>query len=126
MPRPRKDEPKKNAPESTEDVVLVHGRTEDGEGLSVLRKRGETILAGEVRPMREGQPITGDVVRLRPRENAPMLADVEVVHAHPTAVKTEDTRGGPAQVSTPAYRAGWSAIFGEKRRPTKTETRHLN
>lgn len=105
---PKSSEPKKTEAKQ-EDVVLVHGRTEDGEGHVVLRKRGDTLALGEVRPMREGRPITGELVKLKPRDDHPNLADVEVVHAVP------ESRGGPARVSTPAYRAGWAQVFGEKK-----------
>lgn len=108
---PKEETPKKKT-QKPEDVVLVHGRTDDGEGHVVLRKRGETLSLGEMRPMREGRPITGDLVRLTPREGVPNVADVEVLHA---AASTESGRAGPAQVSSDAYRAGWSAIFGEKK-----------
>lgn len=125
----RKDETKKKA--KSEDVVLLHGRTDDGEGHLVLRKRGDTLALGEVRPMREGKPIRGEVVRLKPRADAPYLADVEVLHEPASASASSETQGetaprtGPAQVATPAYRAGWSSIFGAKK-AEKSSARLLN
>src|SRR5215813_4879654 len=76
-----------------QDVVLLHSATEDGEGIRVLRAREEArgggagadeekacvVEVGEVRPLKEGQPIAGDVVRLKPREGAPRVCDVEVM-----------------------------------------------
>ncbi len=102
---------------ASEDVVLVHGRTEDGKGLEVLRKRGDTLAAGQMRPMEEGKAITGEVVSLRPRSESPLLFDVDVLHA------PEPGRAGPAQVSTDSYRAGWQAVFGgePKRRKPKPQ-----
>ncbi len=96
-----------------DDVALVHGRTPDGEGLHVLRKRGDTLSLGEVRPLKEGKPIQGEVVKLKPREDMPLLCDVEVQHA-PAA------RGaGPARVASSSYRSGWDGIWGKGRKRTK-------
>lgn len=100
------------APAIKDDVVLVHGRSEDGKTLAVLRKRGEEFSAGLLTAAEEGKPLTGDLLRLKPRDDAPFLADVEVLHEH--RAETSADRGGPAQVSSPAYREGWNSIFGEK------------
>jgi hypothetical protein len=92
-----------------EDVVLLHSPTEDGEGVRVLRAREARLEVGEVRPLREGKPIAGEVVKLTPREGAPRVCDVEVM----TKVEPESSaRKGPAQVASHAYRASWERIFG--------------
>ncbi len=59
----------------------------------------------------EGKPILGELVALRPREDAPRFFDVEVLHAGTTT-----GREGPPQVSTPAYRHGWAEVFGPKKK----------
>jgi len=105
--------PKPTKPPSADDVVLVHGRTDDGAGLRVLRKRADLLSAGELRPVEEGKPLRGELVSLRPREGAPQLFDVDVLLGAP-----ERPEGGPAQVASPAYRAGWSSIFGRRPRAT--------
>lgn len=123
--------------ERQDDVVLVHGASDDG-AYRVLRKRGEQLFVGEMRPVEEGKPLVpgGEVVALRPRADSPQLFDAETLFrvpggsaavsasaAHepagaPSAAPEPTTvGGGPAQVSTPAYREGWSAIFGPRRRP---------
>lgn len=98
---------------SEEDVVLVGAPLPSGVGHHVLRKRGEQIELGAVRPMEEGKPIHGEVVRLEPREE-PNLYDVHVEHAGPK-VRREDgaraERSGPAQVATDDYRKGWNRLF---------------
>ncbi len=108
-----------------DDVVLVHAPTEDGKGLQVLRKRGDTLSAGEVRPVEEGKPLTGELVRLKPREEMPALCDVEVLYG-PDGAESK----GPAQVATDEYRAGWAAIWGKKKAEassrTKADPRLLN
>ncbi len=115
--------------------MLVHGPTPDGEGVRVLRKQGETLSAGEVRPVKEGKPLSGEMVRMHAREGQPHLYDVEVLHEGPKRpaassakasseppgvanlpASTARTRRGPAQVSSDAYRAGWTSIWGGRTR----------
>jgi hypothetical protein len=93
------------------DVVLLHGPTDDGAGTKIVRARPGKLEAGEIRPVREGQPINaGEVVTLKPREGAPRVCDVNVLHE---AAAPQDVRGtGPAQVATRAYRDAWERIFG--------------
>jgi hypothetical protein len=105
---------------AVEDVVLLHGPTEDGEGARVLRARGERFEAGEVRPMREGAPLAprSEVVRLTPRRESPALFDVHVEHEVPP-VPAETSRptskAGPPQVATREYRESWERTFGPRR-----------
>lgn len=107
-----------------DDVVLLHSPAESGEGVRVIRKREDTIELGELRPMREGQPIHGEVVRLTQREEHSLLFDCEVMVPRPAPKeaapeqKAEAPRAlphkGPARVTSDAYRGGWDAIFGKK------------
>ena len=92
-----------------EDVLIVGGPSEGGEGFRVLRKRDDTIQIGELRSMKEGQPIHGEVVKLRPREESERVFDVEVLVPAP---ENTGARHGPAQVATSTYRENWDAIFG--------------
>ncbi|MDP9001359.1 MAG: hypothetical protein M3O46_14755 [Myxococcota bacterium] len=105
------------------DVVLIHGPTEDGEGARVLRARPGRVDTGEVRPMREGRPVTagGEVVRLERRGDEPALFDVRVEYVIPgcnQSAKTTAADGGPPQVATPAYRENWELTFGPSRDTT--------
>lgn len=109
------EEPKQ--PEPGFDVVMLHGKTEDGEGARVVRARPGRLEAGEVRPLREGKPLTqGEVVSLSRRKDAPALYDVKVEHVvegpEPPATATRKSTPGPAQVATRAYRESWERIFG--------------
>lgn len=106
-----------------DDVVLVHGSSEDGKTLAVLRKRGDQVSAGLLTAVEEGRPLTGDLLRLKPRKETPLVADVEVLYAHEAAASAE--REGPARISSPAYREGWNAIFGSASRAPKS-SRELN
>jgi hypothetical protein len=110
------------------DVVLIRGVTEDGKGLEVLRARDERLEIGQVRPLEEGKPLAGDVVRLRPRPEAPFLCDVETqvrvpsVHTEkrtrpsPERAPLAETRrsSGPPQVASDAYRKNWDAIWSAR------------
>lgn len=99
--------------EERPDIALVTGPTEDGAGVRILRVQGDTVSAGEVRPMQEGKPLAegAEVVRLEPRPGceAPVF-DVQRIYKR----ETETTRAakGPAKVSTSAYRSNWETIFG--------------
>jgi hypothetical protein len=114
---------------SKKDLVLVHGRTPDGNGLNVLRARDEHVELGTVRPLEEGRPIQGEVVKLTPRSEMPNLYDAETqfepAKASLAAPKASDaapssesrpTNNGPAQVASDAYRKNWDAIW---KRPSK-------
>jgi hypothetical protein len=104
-PRPGR-RAKRRAPQ---DLALIVDRTEDRQGFHVLRRRSEDspVELGTIRPLREGQPIEGEVVSLEPNKEAPFLCEVkvEVDARRPTSV-------GPAQVASEAYRSGWDAIWG--------------
>ena len=109
-----KDDAPEKKPEPDHDVVLVHGRTEDGQGLRALRSRPDRLDLAELRPLRSGQPIqgAGEVVRLRQRGESPLLYDVDVQYHG----EEQGGTGGPPQVATQRYRDNWEAIFGKKRR----------
>ena len=65
------------------------------------------VEAGTMRPLDEGKPIHGEIVRLKPREESPALFDVEVQHdARPST-------GRPAKVATDEYRKGWESIWAD-------------
>jgi hypothetical protein len=100
-----------------DDVALVFGRTDDQEGLQILRRRGDDhpVELGTLRPLREGRPIAGEVISLKPRGDYPFLCDVKV--EVPQAEITRGISDGPAQVATDDYRTGWEAIFGRRARP---------
>jgi hypothetical protein len=97
------------------DVVLVHGKTPDGEGACVLRARPGRLEAGEVRPLREGRPVHGggQILQLAPRPGS-YLYDVKAQYDVPSvgAAQPEAAHAGPAQVATSAYRESWERTFG--------------
>lgn len=97
-----------------DDVALIHGRTEDGRGLRILRRRQDRIEAGAVMPLEPGKPIVGEVVRLEPRKESPLLCDVHVEYTPPQ--ESRPTTTGPAQVATDQYRQNWDLVFGGARK----------
>jgi hypothetical protein len=117
------------------DLVLIHGRTKDGTGLGVIRAREERIEIGTMRPLEEGKPIHGEVVKLTPRPEMPLLFDAETqfsVPEGPTA-KTDvlpqakenvpETGVGPPQVASEAYRKNWDTIW---KRPASKRDKLMN
>ena len=100
------------------DVALVHAVHPDG-SVHVIRRRGDRLEAGALQPLREGAPIRGEVVALRPRANFPALCDVEVLYEPPVQpAATSDSpaaqRKGPAQIATASYRENWDSIWSRK------------
>ena len=95
-----------------QDVVFVHGPSDQGDGYKVIRKRDETLEIGEIHSVKEGRPIHGELVTLKPRKEHGQLFDVEVVVPKPAAKPAELSHGGPAQVATDTYRDNWETIFG--------------
>ena len=127
-----------------DDVVLIHGRTEDGKGLHVLRKKASEVSLGVVRPLEHGKAIRGELVSLSPRPDAPMVCDVQSHGEVPSPLPSPQSIGsrgegsnaralpsgarseagaeisaaspGPARVSTAKYRSGWDRMWGSRRR----------
>ena len=123
----QKSSPPAQAPEpaaassSPTDVALVHRITPDG-ALHVIRRRGDRLEAGALAPLREGAPISGEVVSLRPRPDCPVLCDVDVLYTPPAKASGSDapappasSRKGPAQVATDTYRDNWESIWSGKK-----------
>jgi hypothetical protein len=126
--KPTGDEPSAPAAAPSSDVALIHGPTADGEGLRILRARDNRLEIGAIRPLREGAPITGEVVTLRPRPSFPALCDVEVNYKPPVAPSDRQElhaalpHHGPAQVATEDYRKNWDAIWSQPASKAKLVT----
>ncbi len=121
--------PKKQAPDANDsapvaaaapaapDIALIGGPTADGEGLRILRARDNRLEVGAIRPIREGVPITGELVTLRPRPELPGLCDVEVQYRAPQVASDRQEahaalpHAGPAQVASDGYRKNWDVIW---------------
>ena len=115
----------------SQDVVLIHGVTEDKKGLRVLRARPEGIELGEVRPIQEGQPLNHDLVRLQPREGTPHICDVHTEFsmselaerssggALPSANQRSDSATQPSSRTEPPHTG--SSHTGSPRTPAPTK-----
>lgn len=95
------------------DVALIHGRTPDGEGLQIIRRREDRIEVGAARPLKQGSPIHGEVVTLTPRKDAPWLCDVKVEFDARNEAPAEgrSSSGGPPKVASDEYRRNWDRIW---------------
>lgn len=102
--------------ESTEDVLMFHSPTEDGQGVRAIRKRSDRLELCAVRAVREGEPLHGELATLKRRKDSPHLYDVEVhFKPEPTPARTPPRpSSGPAKVASRTYRAGWDRIWGSK------------
>jgi hypothetical protein len=99
-----------SSPKESSDFVVIGGRSANGEGVGVLRCREGRVEIGQVQPLKEGKPIHGEVVRLHPHADCPVVCDVEVQVPAPRSEVRQS--GRPAQVANDRYRANWDAIFG--------------
>ena len=103
------------------DLALVFGPSEDGQGVNMLRRRvgSPFVEAGTLRPLEAGRAITGEVINLQQRPEAPFLFDCETDEELSTKQSPRMTlQAGPPQVATDEYRRGWDAIWGSRPRPS--------
>jgi len=118
----------------SKDLLLVKGPTEDGSGVHVIRARPEQFELGTMRPLEDGRPLDGEVVRVSgTHPDCPFLYEVDTEFctseattpadrastekAPPPPAATATARSaGPPQVASAAYRRNWDAIWN---RPTK-------
>jgi hypothetical protein len=107
------------------DVVFVHGPTPTG--VQITRLRDERIETGELRPIKEGQSVLGELVKLSPRADNERLFDVEVLAKSPFAASATASaksseaapagaRKGPPKVATERFRANWDDIFASRKK----------
>jgi hypothetical protein len=110
--KPRARKPKKPAP----DFAILGGPTEDGEGTHLVRFRDGAVSAGEIRPVKEGEPVTHrELVRLHPIDAERRVMRVETLHAPDPLPESESPqRSRPARVSNERYRKNYEAIFEAK------------
>lgn len=94
------------------------GPTEDRRGARIVRLKGDTLTAGEIRPVVEGAPLAAgtEIVRLKPSGSSDVpLYEVESLYQQPPAARP--AKKGPAQVASDAYRTNWDHVFAAPRSP---------
>jgi hypothetical protein len=96
-------------------VVVLAKRDPETGRTDVLRFREGRAEIGAVEPLVEGRPIRGEVVRLHPRKELPIVCDVEVELDADELGKATASRSGPAMVANDAYRRNWDAIWAHRR-----------
>ena len=96
------------------DVVFLHSPSEDGKGIRVIRAREDALECAEIRPVVEGEPLKGDLVRLKRRQEHSRLFDVETVFSQEPP--RQATLKGPARVTTHSFREGWDTVFAGARK----------
>jgi len=119
--RPKPESPSKPKPKrGAKDVVFIHGVSEDGESMAVLRAREDRVEAGVIRTVKEGEVPQGELLKLTPRAETPLICDVETqLPAGVINASGGSDRGtahhGPAQVATPEYRNNWDKIWSRSK-----------
>lgn len=115
--RPKPESPSKPKPKrGSKDVMLIHGVSEDGESMAVLRAREDRVEAGVIRTVKEGEVPQGELLKLTPRPETPLICDVEtqlpagVINASGGSDR-KTSHHGPAQVATREYRSNWDKIW---------------
>ena len=111
----KSDAASSDASKKPTDVVFVHGATPSG--VQITRLREDRVEAGELRPLKEGQPIAGEIVKLSQRSESDRLFDVEVLakvasKAPRPADEAVRDHKGPSRVSNERFRANWDIVFG--------------
>jgi hypothetical protein len=98
-------------PTKPKDQIIPIGKSEDGE-IIVVQKSERGIGIRGIKPVKDGEPLLPgeDLFKVTPATNPVGAYDMETVYESP--YKTESK--GPAKVSSPKYREGWDAIFGDK------------
>ncbi|HOU54107.1 MAG TPA: hypothetical protein PLQ97_09285 [Myxococcota bacterium] len=100
------------------DLVVIADANPESRDVTVVRPTPEGVVASVLKPVQPGQPLLGDMVRLEPLPQVPILARMRTVLRHPDARAPRGPSDDEAPSSrtflgsTDAYRRGWEAVFG--------------
>ena len=94
---------------------------QDGSQAFIRHTADHQLVAGTMRPIKEGQPLLpGSVFKLHPREKSEWCGVEEIFRIEAPPCGQEDgssqeaeCHDGPAKVNTESYRQGWDRIFGK-------------
>ena len=110
----------------TWDIATPRGRNEQGH-MMLTRIQGTDekpirAMIGELRPLQDGVPIGGEVVKLTPCEGTNHL-NVETIIEDPYKAEREKAREAGSRTvrsfASPKYQAGWDRVFGQKPDPSE-------
>lgn len=97
------DDDKPRLPNGADTLLPAGPCPATGREHAIAMKDGEPVATMHVSRVREGEPLTeGDLFWVEGGTGR--------------VVDSMRVGNGPVQVSTPAYRTGWDAIFGNKER----------
>lgn len=103
------------------DLVVIADADPESRDVTVVRPTAEGVVTAVLKPVKSGEPLMGDLVRLEPLPRIPVLARMRTVLRHPDAPAlrgpSDDESPAPRTFlgSTDAYRRGWEAVFGKER-----------
>lgn len=110
------------SPKITKDIAVPLGETENG-GLVVARIQGTDerptrAMVGELRPLQEGVPVMGEVIKLTKDGDAPHYK-VETLVEDPYWKEKEKARSSSRPSTTYSFpsqkfQENWASIFGKK------------
>lgn len=113
-----------NDPKITKDIAFITGQNAEGHRL-VTRIQGTDekptrLMMGELRPVQDGVPLTGELVRLE-RSADGSHYKVETLVEDPYRKEREQARNQSRRTfgSTAKMRENWDRIFGPKPDPTE-------
>ncbi|MBP7126802.1 hypothetical protein KBD49_10610 [Myxococcota bacterium] len=107
--------------EEAGDLVVIAKADPESRDVTVVRPTPEGVVTAVLKPVKSGEPLMGDLVRLEPLPRMPILARMRTVLRHPDAPAPRGPSDDESPVSrtflgsTDAYRRGWEAVFGTKR-----------
>jgi hypothetical protein len=96
-------------PEKPLDQLLLGPQVTPEGGRAFIRRQPHQVSSGVCRPLKHGEVLMGDVVKLE-RVEGDLYNVVENLPS-----MTSPQASGPAMVSSDAYRSGWENVFGAKK-----------
>lgn len=93
------------------DSLVAGPERPDGYRPFVRHRADCEVISGIMRPVREGEPLNGNVFCVKQRGDTNIYDVEDVQIPSPTEGK------GPAKVNSAAFRKGWDSIFGRAEVP---------
>ena len=104
------EDPKKHSCEAG-DEIQIGPDLGNGHHQAIRHTADHQQLVGTVRPVRDGEHLTGREFYVEPKDEAR-----GIFHFRPLSGDVQAAIRKPSKVASPAYREGWDAIFGKQPR----------